>query len=329
MKLPKYDNASKKGEDGITIVKTIVENELNWVFRKNHQETDFGIDAYIDVITETGHVTGKSIALQIKTGESYFKEKNDFGWVFRGEIKHLNYYLNHDIPVVIVLVDNLKREAYWTACEPEKTTRAGENWKINILSSQKLLKKSKSELEKYVSPVTDYVSQLEYFWEQNKMLLKFQKMILIVDKESIEKKNFNDIVSVFERIQSNSELIMNYKDNIEISIHGYDNDSRELFQIDEVREWLHQIVDKVEGWLYFLNMSENSQFLKLLFISNIQYELHPEKNTQTKRYLEYNKEKAKDFVFVLFNNFNAFCERQNISDEVNKEISEKFLQFIS
>ncbi|MBA9074737.1 hypothetical protein GGR22_002910 [Flavobacterium gossypii] len=329
MDLPKYDNASKKGEDGITIVKTIVENELNWVFRKNHQETDFGIDAYIDIISEAGHVTGKSIALQIKTGESYFKEKNDLGWVYRGEMKHLNYYLNHDIPVIIILVDNVKKEVFWTACEPDKTIRAGENWKINVSSNQKLLKKSKSELEKHVSPVTDYVSQLEHFWEENKMLLKFKRLILIVDKDSVEKKNFSDIVSVFERIQTNPELIMNYKDNVEISIHGYDNDFRELYQIKEVVEWLHEIINKVEGWLYFLNMSDSGQFLKLIFISNIQYELHPEKNTTTKRYLEYDTKKAKDFVFVLFDNFNAFCEKHNISEEVNEEISVKFLEFIS
>lgn len=328
MDLPKYDKASKKGEDGITIVKTIVENELKWVFRKNHQENDFGIDAYIDVISETGHVTGKSIALQIKTGESYFKEKNDFGWVYRGEMKHLNYYLNHDIPVIIIIVDN-QETAFWTVCEPDKTIRAGQNWKINISSNQKLSRLSKVELEKHVSPVTDYVSQLEHFWKQNKTLLKFQKLILIVDKNSIERKNFSDIVSVFEKIQSNSELIMNYRNNIEISIHGYDNDSRELYEIIEVIEWLHLIVNKVEGWLYFLNISKAGHFLKLLFISNIQYELHPENNTQTQRYIEYDTEKAKDFVMILFKNFNAFCDKHNITDEVNEEISIKFLKFIS
>jgi hypothetical protein len=78
MELPKYSQSSKTGEDGITIVKNIVENELKWVFRKNHQENDFGIDAYFDVISEIGQVTGKSIAVQIKTGKSYFTEKKRF-----------------------------------------------------------------------------------------------------------------------------------------------------------------------------------------------------------------------------------------------------------
>lgn len=74
MKLPNYNNSSKKGEDGITIIKSIVEKELDWIFRPNHKEHDFGIDAYLDVIAEFGQVTGKTIAAQVKTGESYFKE---------------------------------------------------------------------------------------------------------------------------------------------------------------------------------------------------------------------------------------------------------------
>lgn len=241
----------------------------------------------------------------------------------------MNYYLNHDIPVVIILVDEISKMAYWTVCIPEKTIKSGESWKITVLSNQILSEKSKNEIKKYVSPVTDYVSQLEHFWEGNQKLMQFQRLILVVSREDIIKNNFEDIVSVFDRIQSNHELIMNYKDNVEISIHGYDQDARELFQIDEVVEWLHQIVDKVEGWLYFLNMTDTGQFLKLLFISNIQYELKPYKNTKTKRYIEFDKRKSKDFIFTLFNNFNEFCEKHNISDEVNEDISNRFLKFLS
>src|SRR5687768_8647177 len=102
MQLPKYNNSAKKGEDGQTIVRTIVETELNWIFRRNPLETDFGIDSYFDILNEQMEVTGKSIAVQLKSGASYFKKSNSEGWVYRGEIRHLNYYLNHGTPVLIV-----------------------------------------------------------------------------------------------------------------------------------------------------------------------------------------------------------------------------------
>ncbi len=123
MQLPTYKKSSKLGEIGLSIVKDIIESELDWIFRKNHQEHDFGIDAYIDINTEFGHITGKSIALQVKTGASYFSETNSFGWVYRDSIEHLNYYLNHQIPVVIILVNNLERKVYWCLCDSEKPNK--------------------------------------------------------------------------------------------------------------------------------------------------------------------------------------------------------------
>ena len=74
-------------------------------------EHDFGIDGYMDVISEKGQVTGKSIAFQLKTGTSFFNEENEIGYVFRGEIKHLNYYLNLDTPIVIVILNNISKIA--------------------------------------------------------------------------------------------------------------------------------------------------------------------------------------------------------------------------
>ena len=73
MELPKYNPKRKKGEEGVTIVKNIIERKLNWVFRKITLDDDFGLDGYIDILQEGQYVTGKSIGIQIKTGPSYFK----------------------------------------------------------------------------------------------------------------------------------------------------------------------------------------------------------------------------------------------------------------
>ena len=54
----------------------------------NHKENDFGIDAFIDVIAEFGQVTGKTIAAQVKTGSSYFKEKNEC-LILKANVKYL------------------------------------------------------------------------------------------------------------------------------------------------------------------------------------------------------------------------------------------------
>lgn len=46
---PIINKLTVDGEIGITIIKEIIERDLNWIFRQNHLEDDFGIDAYIDI----------------------------------------------------------------------------------------------------------------------------------------------------------------------------------------------------------------------------------------------------------------------------------------
>ena len=104
MDYPQYIQSNRTARLGLNILTDVVERELGWIVRPNHQENDWGIDVYFDVVSD-GFVTGKSIAVQLKSGNSYLREMDRDFWCFTGERKHLNYYLNHDIPVLVVLVD--------------------------------------------------------------------------------------------------------------------------------------------------------------------------------------------------------------------------------
>jgi Domain of unknown function (DUF4365) len=73
-----------------------------------------------------GSATGRLLALQIKSGESYFHEPVPDGFVYRGDSEHLEYWLNHTLPVVVVICNPLFQEAYWQVIAEEtieKTSR--------------------------------------------------------------------------------------------------------------------------------------------------------------------------------------------------------------
>lgn len=322
--LPKYNAALKKGEDGITILKKLIERKLNWIFRSNHKEHDFGIDGYIDIITDLNQVTGKTIALQVKTGPSYFKETNDLGWVYRGEISHLNYYLNNALPVLIILVDEIKEKAFWCHCDASKTERTGNSWKITIPFKQELTLNSKKELLKYVSPVRDYVSQLDNFWELNKILKETERLIFTIDKKQILSKSYIEIVAGLNRIQVNPELVNALKEKVELFIHGYNEDSRELFEIPEVVEWAQKIFTSTSGLSFFLAKEPNAQFfhvLKMIYMINKKI---PKKSYKEKGKLKFEINiNLSDLTFLklLYNDLNDFCERHNLSEDVNRELT--------
>ncbi|WP_244576067.1 DUF4365 domain-containing protein, partial [Escherichia coli] len=107
-KFPKYQKEAQLGELGVNIVKSVINENFGWIFKRNHQEMDFGIDGFIEIVRDDGAVTGKMLAVQIKCGASFFSEENRWGYVYRGENKHFNYLSNCPIPVLVLL------------CKPEK-----------------------------------------------------------------------------------------------------------------------------------------------------------------------------------------------------------------
>ncbi len=89
--------------DGVTYTKMVLETQLRWLFREQPTE-DYGIDAHTEVV-DGEEVTGRLLALQIKSGSSWFNEPAPGGWWFRPDTQHVHYWLDHSLPVIAVLYD--------------------------------------------------------------------------------------------------------------------------------------------------------------------------------------------------------------------------------
>lgn len=114
---------------GIALVQGAV-HEVEWIFREQ-MTADHGIDAHIES-TLGGKVTGRMIALQIKTGASYFEEETEQGFVYRGQQRHLDYWLEHSLPVLLLLVDLTNSHIYWVQVLESQAISTGTGWKIVV-----------------------------------------------------------------------------------------------------------------------------------------------------------------------------------------------------
>lgn len=135
-KYPKVTNEDKLGSKGMLIVQDVVENNLEWVFR-SQTIRDLGIDAQIEIITGKSEATGKLIAVQIKCGESFFAESNEKGYVFRPKNKHIPYWLNHSLPVIVVICHPDTRECWWVEVTSENIIPTGIGWKTVLPYGQR------------------------------------------------------------------------------------------------------------------------------------------------------------------------------------------------
>ncbi len=104
--------------------------ELGFIFREQ-TISDYGIDAIIETRNKD-YLSGKMIAVQIKSGDSFFKEKEDDCIVFRGYIKHYNYWLNHSLPIIIVIYNPSTGECIWENVNKQTVQKCQNGWKIKL-----------------------------------------------------------------------------------------------------------------------------------------------------------------------------------------------------
>lgn len=131
---------------GVNQVEKIFLDDFGWIPRQVFQ-SDVGIDMEVE-ICDNGKPTGQLIGVQIKSGESYFKKDIVGDIIYRGSTTHLDYWLNHSLPIIIVLHNPTDGQTVWQKIEEKKITVSNKGWKTEIPSTQLLNKDSKKEIER-------------------------------------------------------------------------------------------------------------------------------------------------------------------------------------
>lgn len=140
MARPRVTDQSERGAQGVRIVDETVHKHLNHLFRPR-EKRDLGIDGEIELVDEIDdkrYGTGRLIAVQIKCGLSFFDETDGETYVYRGESKHLEYWSDFSLPVLIVICHPGTKDAYWTEFRHDAVERLDRGWKIRIPRSNLL-----------------------------------------------------------------------------------------------------------------------------------------------------------------------------------------------
>jgi hypothetical protein len=147
-----------------------------WLFREQFLH-DYGIDAQVEIVSE-GKPTGDLIAIQIKSGSSYFTEETDTDIVYRTDDKHIEYWSKHCLPVIIILYHPERDNFYWESVTDETIISTGKGWKINIPKSKLLTDESLAAFHDLIQP-PPYIQKL------NKLRLDKRWIDLISNGETV------------------------------------------------------------------------------------------------------------------------------------------------
>lgn len=114
MVFPKYTSDNWQERIGLHQVALLL-TQLGFIFRES-SNSDVGIDGQIEYVNNAGEATGKIIAVQIKSGDSYlYNSKADSkNWTFYPDEKHQYYWEQFPIPVILFVHCPTEDKVYFT-----------------------------------------------------------------------------------------------------------------------------------------------------------------------------------------------------------------------
>jgi len=227
-------------QTGVNAVESIFLS-MKWLFRRQ-LESDFGIDAHVEVVDDDDKPTGQLIALQIKSGPSYFKKRGD-DYVFRGEKKHLDYWEKHCLPVLLVLHNPDDDMTLWQRVERHLVAEGtNDTWSIVMPKWQTLEAKSADAILNRL-PRSDPESD-----RRNRMMLDIE-LIRRVDEEG----------SAFVTIDDWVNKSLNFR-GASVSFEEYDAEPAYAVAFYKPAHNPSQVFDWLFPWLEFeyLDMPEDA-----------------------------------------------------------------------
>ncbi|GGB77823.1 DUF4365 domain-containing protein [Henriciella pelagia] len=131
--------------------------KIGLIFREKPTQ-DHGIDAEIEIVKD-GRPTGRLISVQIKCGDSYFREREEAHFIFRFSAQHHRYWSEHSLPVIGIIVDPWEEQCFWTLLTGNNAIAAGESFKVRVPFSQRI---DASSVAKFADIATPIFSKTAY-----------------------------------------------------------------------------------------------------------------------------------------------------------------------
>jgi len=137
MNFPEYQTTNATERLGVNAVAEAIAR-LGLIWRETPM-ADVGIDGQIEYVDKEGFATGRIVAVQIKSGKSFLKDR-DTSWIFYPDQKHRFYWERFPLPVLIILHDPDTNHSYWQDIRQAlRTSSENENGilvpKTNILQN--------------------------------------------------------------------------------------------------------------------------------------------------------------------------------------------------
>jgi len=103
--------------------------------------------------------------------------------------------------------------------------------------------------------------------KENGLAINFELTVIVCPRADIEAGNTSEVNHVLRGLLASPDTARGYKECVEITFDGYDEDPEELFEKVSVREFVKKLDEEFPFWLYFLSKQHlGLQTLLLCFL---------------------------------------------------------------
>lgn len=218
MKAPRSQRTAQRGK---ALTQEVFES-LDFAFR-GQDESDYGVDAHVESI-EQERATGRLLGLQIKAGRSYLEETEGDHYVFRPDARHIDYWVNHALPIVVCLCDLESRKVFWQVIDAKTAIPTGVGYKILVPQGQRLDETAVSKLQAIMTPIvsSDRYSILKT--EDSSIAVAQRRSLKILAHATTSKPELAGIIrSETERLKETCQVVWIY---VYLSLEDFANSNR-------------------------------------------------------------------------------------------------------
>ncbi len=143
---------------------------------------------------------------------------------------------------------------------------------------------------------------------------------IIISRREVESGDISNSLSVLNNFNKDKQSIRRFCNRIDLSISGYDDDPRELWEIPEVKSYIQQLDIAFPFWFYF--MSKQTGALKMI------YGCCNEIKRSSAVFFEVKPESMLSFLKAHIFAMNIMCDEIGMSEKEIELLTNQNLQYI-
>lgn len=147
-------------------------------------------------------------------------------------------------------------------------------------------------------------------------------LVIVISRAEVEAMNTSAALAALRKLTESPDIAKDFVERVDIAFHGYDHISQELFEIKEVRNFVHQLDEQFPFWLYFL--SKRHLGLQCLLLCSL-----PPFLTDDARSKIFPEQIDKLLTSRWFPAMNHICEYTGFSERQNEQLTNRALAYIT